>query len=147
MLTGSNCLFRVSHLAAVGGMDEVCIAEDIATSFTFHLRGRRGGVFLDAVYAEGVAPPNLAAYFTQQLRWAYGNTQLLGTILRQLVAQPRSMTATHWLEFLVTVSIYLLGGVNVVLFLLPPVATLFFGIPILPPVWFPPRSSPWCSSW
>jgi cellulose synthase (UDP-forming) len=135
MLTGSNCLFRVSHLAAVGGMDEVCIAEDIATSFAFHLRGRRG-VFLDAVYAEGVAPPNLAAYFTQQLRWAYGNTQLLGTILRQLVAQPRSMTAAHWLEFLVTVSIYLLGGVNVVLFLLP-VATLFFGIPILP-VWVPP---------
>ncbi|MDK2916362.1 MAG: hypothetical protein PWR25_919 [Euryarchaeota archaeon] len=130
MLTGSNCIFRVSHLAAVGGMDEACIAEDIATAFAFHLKGRRG-VFLDAVYAEGVAPPDLAAYFTQQLRWAYGNTQLLGTILRRLVAQPRSMTATHWLEFLVTVSIYLLGGVNVVLFLLP-VATLFFGIPILP---------------
>ncbi|KDE56515.1 glycosyltransferase [Methanoculleus sp. MH98A] len=135
MLTGSNCLFRVSHLAAIGGMDEACIAEDIATSFTFHLKGRRG-VFLDAVYAEGVGPPNLAAYFTQQLRWAYGNTQLLGTILRRLVAQPRSMTAMHWLEFLVTVSIYLLGAVNVVLFLLP-VATLIFGIPILP-VWVPP---------
>lgn len=135
MLTGSNCLFRVSHLAAVGGMDEACIAEDIATSFVYHLKGRRG-VFLDAVYAEGVAPPDLAAYFTQQLRWAYGNTQLLGTILRQLVTQPRSMTAAHWLEFLIMVSIYLLGGVNVVLFLLP-VATLLFGIPILP-VWVPP---------
>jgi cellulose synthase (UDP-forming) len=135
MLTGSNCIFRVSHLAAIGGMDEACIAEDIATSFTFHLRGRRG-IFLDAVYAEGLAPPNLAAYFTQQLRWAYGNTQLLGIILRQLVAQPGSMTALHWLEFLVTVSIYLLGGVNLALFLLP-VATLIFGIPILP-VWLPP---------
>lgn len=135
MLTGSNCIFRVSHLAAIGGMDEACIAEDIATSFTFHLRGCRG-IFLDAVYAEGIAPPNLAAYFTQQFRWAYGNTQLLGTILRQLVAQPGSMTPLHWLEFAVTVSIYLLGGVNLALFLLP-VATLIFGIPILP-VWLPP---------
>jgi len=135
MLTGSNCIFRVSHLVAIGGMDEACIAEDIATSFAFHLRGCRG-IFLDTVYAEGIAPPNLAAYFTQQLRWAYGNTQLLGTILRQLVVQPRSLTATHWLEFVVIVSIYLLGGVNVVLFLLP-VATLIFGIPILP-VWLPP---------
>jgi len=135
MLTGSNCIFRVSHLVAIGGMDEACIAEDIATSFTFHLRGRRG-VFLDAVYAEGLAPPNLAAYFTQQFRWAYGNTQLLGIILRQLVTQPGSMTPLHWLEFLVTVSIYLLGGVNLALFLLP-VATLTFGIPILP-VWLPP---------
>ena len=135
MLTGSNCIFRVSHLAAIGGMDETCIAEDIATSFAFHLRGCRG-IFLDAVYAEGIAPPDLAAYFTQQLRWAYGNTRLLGTILRQLVTQPRSMAALHWLEFVVIVSIYLLGGVNVALFLLP-VATLLLGIPLLP-VWLPP---------
>ncbi|MCM2466192.1 glycosyltransferase family 2 protein [Methanoculleus oceani] len=135
MLTGSNCIFRVNHLVAIGGMDETCIAEDIATSFTFHLRGCRG-IFLDTVYAEGIAPPNLAAYFTQQFRWAYGNTQLLGTILRQLVAHPGSMTSLHWLEFIVIVSIYLLGGVNVALFLLP-VATLIFGIPILP-VWLPP---------
>ncbi|HQD25071.1 glycosyltransferase [Methanoculleus sp. DTU007] len=135
VLTGSNCIFRVSHLVAIGGMDETCIAEDIATSFAFHFRGCRG-IFLDTVYAEGIAPPNLAAYFTQQLRWAYGNTQLLGTILRTLVASPRSMTAVHWLEFIVIVSIYLLGGVNVALFLLP-IATLILGIPILP-VWLPP---------
>ena len=135
MLTGSNCIFRVSHLAAIGGMDETCIAEDIATAFSFHLRGFRG-IFLDAVYAEGLAPPNLAAYFTQQLRWAYGNTQLLGTIMRQLVLRPRSMTPLLWLEFVVIVSIYLLGGVSVALFLLP-IATLLFGIPILP-VWLPP---------
>ncbi len=74
MLTGSNSLFRVSHLSAIGGMDEECIAEDIATAFLFHLKGYRG-IFLDTVYAEGLAPPTLAAYFTQQLRWAYGNTQ------------------------------------------------------------------------
>ena len=134
MLTGSNCIFRVSHLAAIGGMDEACIAEDIATCFAFYIQGRQG-IFLDAVYAEGIAPPHLAAYFTQQLRWAYGNTRLLGSILRHLVANPRSMTSIQWAEFLVTVSIYLLGGVNVALFLLP-IATLLFGVPILP-VWLP----------
>lgn len=135
LLTGSNCIFRTDHLAAIGGMDETCIAEDIATSFAFHIRGCRG-IFLDAVYAEGIAPPDLAAYFTQQLRWAYGNIRLLGTVLQQLMVQPRSMAALHWLEFIVVISIYLLGGVNVVFFLLP-IATLLFGIPILP-VWLPP---------
>jgi cellulose synthase (UDP-forming) len=134
MLTGSNCIFRVSHLIAIGGMDETCIAEDIATAFAFHLRGYRG-IFLDTVYAEGIAPPNLAAYFTQQFRWAYGNTRLLGTILRQIIRCPRCMAPLQWLEFVVIVSIYLFGGMNVALFLLP-VATLLFGIPILP-VWLP----------
>ncbi len=134
MLTGSNCIFRVSHLKAIGGMDETCIAEDIATSFAFHIRGH-WGIFLDAVYAEGLAPPNFSAYFTQQLRWAYGNTRLLGTILRHLVTSPRSMTSLQWAEFIVTVSIYPFGAANVTLFLLP-VATLLFGIPILP-VWLP----------
>ena len=135
VLTGSNCIFRVSHLLAIGGMDETSIAEDIATAFAFHTRGCRG-VYLDAVYAEGMAPPNLAAYFTQQLRWAYGNTRLLGTMMRQFVTHPTSLAPVQWLEFTVIVSIYLLGGVNVALFLLP-VATLLFGIPILP-VWLPP---------
>jgi cellulose synthase (UDP-forming) len=134
MLTGSNCIFRVSHLAAIGGMDEACIAEDIATAFAFHFRGRRG-IFVDAVYAEGLAPPNLAAYFTQQLRWAYGNTRLLLAIFRNLATTPRSMPSLQWIEFVVIVSMYLLGGVNVALFLLP-VATLLFAIPILP-VWLP----------
>lgn len=134
MLTGSNCIFRVSRLKAIGGMDEACIAEDIATAFAFHVRGHRG-IFLDAVYAEGLAPPNFSAYFTQQLRWAYGNTRLLGTILRCLVKNPWSMNSLQWAEFLVTVSIYLFGAANVTFFLLP-IATLFFGIPILP-VWLP----------
>jgi cellulose synthase (UDP-forming) len=143
MLTGSNCIFRVSHLKAIGGMDEACIAEDIATSFAFHIRGRRG-IFLDAVYAEGLAPPNFSAYCTQQLRWAYGNTRLLGTILRHLAAHPRSMTSLQWAEFFVTVSIYLFGAANVMLFLLP-VATLLFGIPICR--YGSLRSLGWCSRW
>ncbi len=130
MLTGSNCIFRASHLAAIGGMDEECIAEDIATSFLFHLKGYRG-VFLDKVYAEGIAPPTLAAYFTQQLRWAYGNTQLLVMILKAFLKQPRSMKPLQWLEFTVTASSYLLGGMNLALFLIPAL-TLLLSVRILP---------------
>jgi cellulose synthase (UDP-forming) len=130
MLTGSNCIFRTSHLASIGGMDEGCIAEDIATSFSFHLKGYRG-IFLDEVYAEGIAPPTLAAYFTQQLRWAYGNTQLLVTIFKALLKQPRSMKPLQWLEFAVTASTYLLGGMNLALFLIPAI-TLLLSIQILP---------------
>ena len=134
MLTGSNCIFRVGHLLAIGGMDETTITEDIATAFLFHTGGYRG-VYIDAVYAEGMAPPDLAAYFTQQLRWAYGNTRLLGKVMRQFVAHPRSLAPVQWLEFAVIASVYLFGGLSVVFFLLP-VATLLFGIPILP-IWLP----------
>lgn len=134
MLTGSNCIFRVDHLITAGGMDETCIAEDIATAFAFHLRGYRG-LFLDTVYAEGVAPPNLAAYFTQQFRWAHGNTRLLKKILWQAFKRPGCMPLLQWLEFTVISSIYLFGGMSAALFLLP-IATLLLGIPILP-VWLP----------
>ncbi len=134
MLTGSNCIFRISHLLSIGGMDERSIAEDIATAFLFHARGYRGA-YIDAVYAEGMAPPNLAAYFTQQLRWAYGNTRLLGTMAGEFVTHPRGMSPIQWLEFAVIASAYMLGGMNVALFLFP-VATLIFGIYVLP-VWLP----------
>jgi len=130
MLTGSNTLFRLSHLRAIDGMDESCITEDIATSFRFHTRGYHG-VFLDRVYAEGIAPPDLQAYVTQQLRWAYGTTQLLGSLAKTLLTAPRCMTLSQWVEFGVNETSYLLGGVNMTLFLLP-AATLIFGIQILP---------------
>jgi cellulose synthase (UDP-forming) len=134
MLTGSNSLFRMSHLREIGGMDEGCITEDVATAFAFHHKGRHG-LFLDTVYAEGISPPNLSAYHTQQLRWAYGNTQLLGTVFATLLRHPRSMAPLQWYEFFVSLSVYLLGGVNLTLFLLPCI-TLLLGIPILP-VWLP----------
>ncbi len=132
MLTGSNSLFRLSRLRAVGGMDESCITEDIATSFTFYARGYHGA-FLDTVYAEGIAPPTISAYYTQQLRWAYGTIQLLRTVVRTFVNHPRLLSPLQWLEFAINGSCYLLGGTNLILFLLP-CATLLLGIRILPVV-------------
>ena len=81
VMTGSNVIIRLSHLKAIGGMDESCITEDIATSFNFRFHGYRG-IFLDKIYAEGIAPPTLSAYFIQQERWAYGTTQNFKKILR-----------------------------------------------------------------
>lgn len=38
-ICGTNVLIRTRHLDEIGGMDEDCITEDIATSFTFHIQG------------------------------------------------------------------------------------------------------------
>jgi len=38
-MCGTNVIIRLDHLKEIGGMDETCITEDIATSFIFHSKG------------------------------------------------------------------------------------------------------------
>ena len=98
-MTGSNVIIRLSHLKAIGGMDEACITEDIATSFNFQFHGYRG-IFLDRVYAEGLSPTCLSAYFTQQMRWAYGTSQNFKRILRVFFKQEGNLSIQQWREHL-----------------------------------------------
>ncbi|MDI6875703.1 MAG: glycosyltransferase [Methanomicrobiales archaeon] len=139
LLTGTNCLFRLSHLRAIGGMDESCITEDVATTFVYLTRGYRGA-FLDAIYAEGVPPPSLAAYYTQQMRWAYGNTQHFKTVVRTFFKNPKVLSVSQWLAFVMTELSYLLGLVNPILLLFPAVILLFNVrlVPVILPTFFAP---------
>lgn len=120
VLTGSNCLFRISDLRKAGGMDESCITEDFATSFRLHMQGFRG-MYVDRIYAEGVAPPTLSAYYTQQLRWAYGTTQHMGRVFRTFISSPRALTPYQWFDFMAIGTSYTLGIVNLVMLLFPSV--------------------------
>ncbi len=139
LLTGTNCLFRLNHLRAIGGMDESCITEDVATTFVYLTRGYRGA-FLDVVYAEGVPPPSLAAYYTQQMRWAYGNTQHFKTVICTLFRNPKVLSSSQWLAFIMTELSYLLGLVNPILLLFPAVILLFNVrlVPVILPTFFAP---------
>ena len=125
-ITGTNVIIRLSYLRKIGGIDESCITEDIATSFTFHSHGYNS-IYLDKVYAEGIAPPSLSAYFTQQMRWAYGTTQNFKKVIKAFLSNPRSLKFAQWWEYMLNGSWYLLSWAFLI-WLLYPIAVLLLGI-------------------
>lgn len=80
-MMGSNALIRRKALEAIGGY-QPGLAEDLATSIALHAAGWHS-VYVPEPLAPGIAPPDLAAWFTQQLKWARGVFELL------LTAYPR----------------------------------------------------------
>ncbi|MFB3764120.1 MAG: glycosyltransferase family 2 protein [Methanotrichaceae archaeon] len=107
-LTGTNALIRLNDLRIIGGMNETYITEDIATSFDFGLHGYKG-VFFDRIYAEGIPPLCISAYFAQQKRWAYGTTQNFSRIIKAFLSNPFAFRVDQWWEFMLNGSWYFLG--------------------------------------
>ena len=124
LLTGSNTLYRLDHLKEIGGMSESCITEDVATTFVYNIKGYTG-VFLDRVYAEGASPPTLSAYYTQQTRWAYGNTHHLKTVFLRFLQDPRALTPYQWLGYFLNGTNYFFGPMSLILLLFPATILLF----------------------
>ncbi|MCW3094758.1 MAG: hypothetical protein JWL77_376 [Chthonomonadaceae bacterium] len=115
-MMGSNSLLRRSALESIGGY-RPGLAEDLATSIALHAEGWRS-VYVAKPLAPGEAPPDLAAWFTQQLKWARGVFELL------LTAYPRCwsrLTGGQRLGYLVRMTKYLIGpfiGIHLALTLL-----------------------------
>ena len=80
-LIGSNALIRRKALESIGGY-KPGLAEDLATSIDLHAAGWRS-VYIAEPLAPGIAPPDLASWFTQQLKWSRGVFELLLTSLPQ----------------------------------------------------------------
>lgn len=76
-LVGSNALIRRQALESIDGY-QPGLAEDLATSIALHAKGWRS-VYVAEPLAPGYAPPDLAAWFTQQMKWARGVFELLLT--------------------------------------------------------------------
>lgn len=93
---GTNVVLRLSVLDEVGGWDEKNVTEDLSTSHRIHARGHRSR-YLRHIYATGLAPRDLAAYFRQQTRWAWGNT---GLFLRLLGRREPGTTLGLELQYL-----------------------------------------------
>jgi cellulose synthase (UDP-forming) len=87
-LIGSNALIRRTALESIGGY-QPGLAEDLATSLALHAAGWRS-VYVAEPLAPGLAPPDLAAWFTQQLKWARGVFELL------LTTYPRLFSRLTW---------------------------------------------------
>ena len=76
-LIGSNALIRRSALESIGGY-RPGLAEDLATSIALHAEGWKSAYVAEPL-APGLAPPDVAAWFTQQLKWSRGVFEILLT--------------------------------------------------------------------
>ena len=116
----------------VGGFDNTTITEDLATSLQIHLKGWKS-LYYNKAYVRGLVPENLAAYYTQQMRWAAGTTTVFRQAVKQLISSPFSMTSSQWREYLVSTSYHFLGWAIFIIMLYPVMVLLFDVRPIYHP--------------
>lgn len=120
-MMGSNSLIRRTALTSIGNY-QPGLAEDLATSLALHAAGWRS-VYVAEPLAPGIAPPDLASWFTQQFKWARGVFSVL------LSDFPRVWSQLSWGERIaygVRMTMYWLGPV-ICAHLLATVAVLFWG--------------------
>jgi cellulose synthase (UDP-forming) len=87
-LIGSNALIQRRALESIGGY-RAGLAEDLATSIALHAAGWKS-TYVAEPLAPGLAPTDVAAWFTQQLKWARGVFEIL------LVDYPRYFGRLSW---------------------------------------------------
>ncbi len=87
-LIGSNALIRREALESIGGY-RAGLAEDLATSIALHAAGWKSAYVAEPL-APGLAPADVSAWFTQQLKWARGVFEIL------LVDYPRYFRRLRW---------------------------------------------------
>ncbi len=118
-LIGSNALIRRKALQDIGGY-RPGLAEDLATSIELHAAGW-ASAYVPKVMAPGIAPPDVDAWFTQQLKWARGVFELLISVYFQ------RFNTLDWgqrLSYLVRMTYYWIG-IATVIHLAATIAVLF----------------------
>jgi cellulose synthase (UDP-forming) len=123
---GSNCVIRrralldlrTVHNGRVLYFDERSVTEDFATTYRLHQAGWRTD-YVNQMYASGMGPETLPAYFVQQMRWAMGTMAQSWCYLHDLWHKPRSLTLAQWWEYLISCSYYFVGWVNFIIMLAP----------------------------
>lgn len=103
-LIGSNALIRRAALTSIGGYHPG-LAEDLATSIAIHAAGWHSAYVAEPL-APGLAPPDLPAWFTQQMKWARGVFELLITTYTRCF--PR-LTWGQRLSYMVRMTYYWIG--------------------------------------
>jgi cellulose synthase/poly-beta-1,6-N-acetylglucosamine synthase-like glycosyltransferase len=82
---GSNFIVKTDTIKKIGGFDELCVIEDIATSYKISENGDRI-LFVDDVFFCGLSPDNIKSYIIQSERYFIGNLQLLIFIVKNIFA-------------------------------------------------------------
>jgi cellulose synthase (UDP-forming) len=120
---GTNVVFRRSAIDEIGGIYEKSKSEDIWTALTLHEKGYQS-IFIPDILAEGQAPETMPAFIKQQLRWATGGFEILFT---HNPLRSKHLDFDQKMQYLATVSFYLLGLAVAALFLVPGLS-IFLGL-------------------
>jgi cellulose synthase (UDP-forming) len=123
---GTNVVFRRDALLDVGGFDEASVTEDFTTSLNLHLKNW-DSTYYNQIYVYSMAPETLAAYFTQQGRWAFGSVGAMRKVLGSAIKSGPKMRLGQWWEYFLSSTYYWVGWVNFV-FMLLPILYIFFGV-------------------
>ena len=116
---GTNVVFRRSALQRVGGFPENSLTEDFELSIRLHALGWRSR-YVAEVLAQGLGPEDMAAYVSQQHRWARG---CLSAIPAALFARlPWRLRAQYVLS-----AMFFLSGWSVLVYMLLPVVRILTG--------------------
>ena len=123
---GTNVVFRRAALNDVGNFDEDTVTEDIATSLKLHAKQWKS-FFIHKAYTFGMAPEDLAAYFTQQNRWALGTSQLFRKLVKLFFTDRKALRPEQWLEYVISTTYYFIGWAYFFL-MIGPILYIFFNI-------------------
>jgi cellulose synthase (UDP-forming) len=117
---GTNVVFRRAALDVTGGFPTHSITEDFELSIDLHERGWRTA-YLPQILASGLGPEDMAAYTTQQLRWARGCLSSLPRIVRARL--PWRLKSQYLLS-----GLYWLSGWTVLFYMAFPLVRILFGV-------------------
>ncbi len=119
---GSCALLRRSALKDVGGIAVETVTEDAHTALKMHRRGW-GTAYLEVPQAAGLSTETLSAHVGQRIRWARGMAQIFR------VDNPlfgRGLKPMQRISYLAAM-LHFFSGIPRLIFLLAPLAYLFFG--------------------
>lgn len=117
---GTNVVFSRAALEDAGYFPTRSVTEDFELSITLHSRGWHTA-YLPKVLAAGLGPEDMAAYTTQQLRWARGCLSALPRILSARL--PWRLRAQYLLS-----GVYWLSGWTVLIYMSFPVVRILGGV-------------------
>jgi cellulose synthase (UDP-forming) len=123
---GSNFIARRDALLQIGGFDETTVTEDFATTLLLHKAGWKT-MYYNIVYVVGVGPETLAAYFTQQYRWAHGTVSTFRKVVGSFFENPSALTLSQWWEYFLS-STYFFTGWSNFFCMLTPILFIMFGL-------------------
>lgn len=122
---GSAAVLRRTHLMSIGGIQGTSITEDAETALELHARGLNSRYVARPMIA-GLSPETFSSFIGQRSRWAQGMIQIL------LLKNPlwkRGLSLSQRISYLSSM-VFWLFPVARMLFLITPLAYLFFGMQI-----------------
>lgn len=120
---GTNVVLRRAAIEGAGGFPEASVTEDFELSILLHEQGWKTA-YVPEVLAQGLGPPDVASYVSQQHRWARGCLSAVGRIMRaRLPLRTRA-------QYLLSAMFFLTGWTFLVYMSLPVIRLLTGAQPV-----------------